>query len=97
MLAGVFEWIEQTNVLRPALQANAFQQPAQICRGARVEVEIVGAGFTGRREPDLELLQLGGENRGSPDDAAFSRTRVVLTTQVGQVRRDHVLAAAHPR
>jgi hypothetical protein len=53
------------HVARPALQANGLEQPAQIGGGARVEIEIVGRGFAGCREPDFQLLELSGENRAA--------------------------------
>jgi hypothetical protein len=61
-----------------------------------IKIEIVGTGFVGQREPNLQAFELSSENRNAPDDRAFGRTGVILATEIGQVRVDDILASPNP-
>src|SRR5262249_26716357 len=84
------------HIATATLQADRFQQAAQITGRADVEIEIALGRLARDRELRLEPLQLHRHHARAPDDRSLGRRAVVLATEIGDVAGDDVLAPAYP-
>jgi hypothetical protein len=70
--------------------------PAIASAAAELNAGSDRSSFASQSETSLKPLQFDRQNASPPDDAALGGTRVVLTTEVDEVRFDNVLAAPDP-